>query len=324
VAISSLDRQARPRGRGRSAARSDIDTSRWRRGWNRLTGKRAVPYLLLLPFMIGFLVFSVFPILWSAILSFEHWTLHQTTWVGLANYKYVLGTSVVRTSFLNLIWYVIVNDVFQVGIALCLSLLLTLSFVKRYSLGLSAAMFLPNVVPGAAVAVLFSVLLGSGGLVPSVLAHVGIHIDWLGSARWSKPAVVLAGSWQWTGFWVIVLVAALRAVPNDLYEAARVDGAGLFRRIWSISIPTVRPALIFVISVNTLGTMQLFDLPFLLFNQAPGGPLESASTPVLQLYEYAFSNVDLGSAAAIGWLLTFAIIIVTVSFLAVARRREWV
>ncbi|HLI01680.1 MAG TPA: sugar ABC transporter permease [Acidimicrobiales bacterium] len=289
-----------------------------------VTGKRAAPYWLVLPFVLGFALFSVFPILWSVLLSFEHWTMSQTTWVGLANYRYVLSTPAVGKAFLNIVWFAVVNDVFQIVIALVLSLLLTTGFMRKYSLGLSAAMFLPNVVPGAAVAVLFSVLLGTNGLVPSVLSNIGIHINWLDSTTWSKPAVILAGSWQWIGFWVLVLVAALRAVPADYYEAARVDGAGLLRRMWSISIPIIRPALIFVISVNTIGTMQLFDVPFLLFGQTPGGPDNSATTPVVQLYQYAFSNADLGSAAAIGWVLTFAIVVVTLAFLVVARRKEWI
>jgi ABC-type sugar transport system permease subunit len=160
--------------------------------------------------------------------------------------------------------------------------------------------------------------------VPSVLHQIGLNINFLGSPTWSKPAVILAGSWQWIGFWVLVLVAALRAVPGEYYEAARVDGAGLIRRIWHIALPTIRPALVFVLCVNTIGTMQLFDVPFLLFSSGPGGPLNSASTPVLQLYEFAFSNADLGSAAATGWLLTAAIMVVTVCFLAVARRRGWI
>jgi ABC-type sugar transport system permease subunit len=289
-----------------------------------LTGKGAAPYWLIMPFIVAFLCFWAFPILWSFLLSFEHWTSSSTTWAGLANYRYVLSTAAVGTSFKNLVWYVIVNDIFQITIALVLALLLTLRFMRKYSMALSAAFFLPNVVPGAAVAVLFSVLLGTGGLVPSLLGHIGLHINWLESTTWSKPAVILAGSWQWIGFWVLVLVAALRAVPDEYYEAARVDGAGLLRRIWHIAIPTIRPALVFVVSVNTIGTMQLFDVPFLLFNSAPGGPLNTASTPVLQLYQYAFSNADLGSAAAIGWLLTAAILIITICFLAVARRREWV
>ena len=119
--------------------------------------------------------------------------------------------------------------------------------MRRYSVALSAAFFLPNVVPGAAVAVIFATLLGTNGLLPGALHLIGVNINWLGSATWSKPSVILAGSWQWIGFWVIVLVAALRAVPDEYYDAAKVDGAGLFPRIWHVSLPTIRPALVFVL-----------------------------------------------------------------------------
>lgn len=299
---------------------------RWIRGaYGRRRSGKSAPYLLIAPFFIGFAALSVYPILWSLLLSFESWSTTATTWVGLKNYRFVLGDSAVVTSFENLVWYVIINNVWQVALALGLALILDLRFVRRWSVALSAAFFLPNVVPGAAVAVAFSTLLGTNGLVPGALHLVGVHIDWLNSATWSKPAVILAGSWQWIGFWVIVLTAALRAVPEEHYEAAKVDGAGLGRRIWHVALPSIRPALVFVISVNTIGTMQLFDVPFLLFGAGnSGGPLNSASTPVVQLYQFAFANADLGSAAATGWLLTAAIMVVTVIFLAVARRRTWI
>jgi ABC-type sugar transport system permease subunit len=290
----------------------------------RLTGSKLAPYLLIAPFIIGFLGLAVFPILWSFLLSFENWSATVTTWVGLRNYHFVLTDPAVATSFENLIWYVVVNDVFQITIAIGLALILDLRFMRRYSVALSAAFFLPNVVPGAAVAVIFSTLLGTNGLLPGAFHLIGININWLGSATWSKPSVILAGSWQWIGFWVIVLVAALRAVPDEYYDAAKVDGAGLAAKIWHVSLPTIRPALVFVLTVNTIGTMQLFDVPFLLFGAGGGGgPLNSATTPAIQLYNFAFSNADLGSAAATGWLLTVAIMIVTIVFLGVARRREW-
>lgn len=291
----------------------------------RLRSGKSAPYLLIAPFIIGFLALSVYPVLRSLLLSFESWSTSATTWVGLKNYRFVLGDPAVLTSFKNLIWYVIINNVWQIAIALVLALMLDLRFVRRWSVALSAALFLPNVVPGAAVAVVFSTLLGTNGLVPGALHLVGLNINWLNSTTWSKPAVILAGSWQWIGFWVIVLAAALRAVPEEYYEAARVDGAGLGRKIWHISIPSIRPALVFVVSVNTIGTMQLFDVPYLLFGAGNGGgPLNSASTPVVQLYQFAFANADLGSAAATGWLLTAAIMVITVIFLALARRRGWV
>ena len=290
----------------------------------RLSANKFAPYLLIAPFIIGFLGLSIFPILWSFLLSFESWSATATTWVGLRNYHFVLTDPAVATSFENLIWYVVVNDVFQITIAVGLALILDLRFMRRYSVALSAAFFLPNVVPGAAVAVIFATLLGTNGLLPGALHLIGININWLGSASWSKPSVILAGSWQWIGFWVIVLVAALRAVPDEYYDAAKVDGAGLFPRIWHVSLPTIRPALVFVLTVNTIGTMQLFDVPFLLFGAGGGGgPLNSATTPAIQLYNFAFGNADLGSAAATGWLLTVAIMIVTLVFLGVARRREW-
>jgi ABC-type sugar transport system permease subunit len=307
-----------------AVSRSGRSKEQFGRSGRRFSANKFAPYLLIAPFIIGFLGLAIFPILWSFLLSFESWSATATTWVGFRNYHFVLTDPAVATSFENLIWYVVVNDVFQITIAVGLALILDLRFMRRYSVALSAAFFLPNVVPGAAVAVIFATLLGTNGLLPGALHFIGVNINWLGSASWSKPSVILAGSWQWIGFWVIVLVAALRAVPDEYYDAAKVDGAGLFPRIWHVSLPTIRPALVFVLTVNTIGTMQLFDVPFLLFGAGGGGgPLDSATTPAVQLYNFAFGNADLGSAAATGWLLTVAIMIVTLVFLGIARRREW-
>ncbi len=119
----------------------------------RLSGNKSAPYLLIAPFIVGFFGLALFPILWSLLLSFESWSATVTTWVGLRNYHFVVTDPAVITSFKNLVWYVVVNNVFQITIALGLALILDLRFMRRYSVALSAAFFLPNVVPGAAVAV---------------------------------------------------------------------------------------------------------------------------------------------------------------------------
>jgi lactose/L-arabinose transport system permease protein len=258
------------------------------------------------------------------VLSFEHWTASTTSWVGLANYRFVLGLSSVQQAFANLVWYVVVNNVFQIVIALAIAILLDQRFLRRISGPLRVAFFVPNIVSGVTTAILFGIILGTGGVIDHLLSGVSIHISWLQSAQWSKPAVVLAGGWRWIGYWVVMIMAGLQGIPDEFYEVADLEGATLWQRIRFVTLPLLRPVLLFVIVVNTIGTMQLFEEPFLLFGSGGGGgPLNSATTPVLEMYKLGFENFDLGSAAALGWMLSILIIGVSIIQFMLARRREW-
>lgn len=289
--------------------------------WQAILGPKVAPYLFITPFFVLFLAFWVFPVFWSIVLSFQRWTAVQTTWVGLANYTYILGLPAVRQAFANVIWYVFVNNIFQILIALVISLLLDVRFMRRWSGAFRIAFFLPNIVSGVTVAILFSIILGTSGVVDQLLTMVGIKISWLQSPEWAKPAVILAGGWRWIGYWVVMLTAGLQGIPDEYYEVATLDGATFWQRIRYITLPLLRPVLLFVVVVNTMGTMQIFEEPFLLFN---GGPLNSATTPVLEIYKLGFLNFDLGGAAALGWLLSLLIIGVSLAQFVLAQRREWV
>lgn len=283
---------------------------------------RYSPYVFLSPFFALFALFFVYPVIRSIILSFQRWSAAGTTWVGLANYRYVLNLDEVQRAFTNLVWYVVVNNVVQISIALTLALLLEQHVLRRVVGFFRVTFFLPNIVSGVSTALLFGIILGTGGIADHILSGLGAHISWLQSTTWSKPAVVIAGGWRWIGYWIVILSAALQGVPKEYYEAAAVDGVGTWGRIWHVSLPSIRPVLLFVIITNTIGTMQIFEEPFLMLTP-PGGALSSATTPVVEIYKLGFVNFDLGSAAALGWLLTAAIMIVTIVQFVVARRMEW-
>lgn len=283
---------------------------------------RYAPYLFLSPFFILFALFWVYPVLRAILLSFQRWTAASSSWVGLANYRYVLEQPQIRRAFENLAWYAVVNNVVQITIALAIALLLDQQVFRRLAGLYRVAFFLPNIVSGVSTALLFGIILGVGGVADRVLSSIGVHISWLQSATWSKPAVVIAGGWRWIGYWIVILSAALQGVPREFYESAAIDGVGRVRQAWYVSIPMIRPVLLFVITTNTIGTMQIFEEPFLMLTP-PGGALGSGTTPVVEIYRLGFINFDLGSAAALGWLLTILIVAVTVAQLTIARRREW-
>ena len=283
---------------------------------------KTAPYLFLAPFFVLFGLFFVYPVLRSIVLSFQEWGATGSSWVGLRNYTYVLGQPEVRRGFLNLIWYGVVNNIVQIVFALAIAVLLDQLVFRRLASFFRVAFFLPNIVSGVTTALLFGIILGTGGMVDHVLSSVNIHISWLQSTEWSKPAVVIAGGWRWIGYWIVILSAALQGVPREYYESAAVDGVGRWGEIVHISIPSIRPVLLFVITTNTIGTMQIFEEPFLMLTPS-GGALGSATTPVLEIYRLGFINFDLGGAAALGWLLTAVIVVITVVQLYLARRREW-
>jgi lactose/L-arabinose transport system permease protein len=262
----------------------------------------------------------VLPVVQSFLLSFQHWTAKETTWVGLSNFKYILNQSAVRQAFGNLVWYVVVNNVFQLTIALTIAFLLDMPFMRRASGILRMSYFMPNLVSGVTTAILFGILLGTGGVVDNLLSLVNIKISWFQSTEWSKPAVILAGGWRWIGYWIVMFMAGLQGIPDEYYEAGDLDGATAWQRFRYITFPMLRPVFLFVIVVNTIGTLQIFEEPYLLFR---GGPLNSSTTPVVEMFKLAFQNFDLGSGAALGWLLAVVVIGATILQFSLARRRGW-
>jgi lactose/L-arabinose transport system permease protein len=295
-----------------------------RRGWGeRILGPGVAPYLFVSPFFVLFVAFWVFPLLWSVAQSFQRWSAQETTWVGLDNYRFVLQSSAVHRAFGNILWYLVVNNVVQLTVALAIAVLLDLRFLRRVNGLFRIAYFMPNIVSGVTTAILFTIILGTGGVVGRLLEPVGMGVSWFQSTEWSKPAVILAGGWRWIGYWIVILMAGLQGIPDDFYEAGDLDGASAWQQFRYVTFPTLRPVLLFVIVVNTTGTLQIFEEPFLLFGGSPGGPLNSATTPVLEMYKLGFQNFDLGGAAALGWLLAVFTIAVSIGQLKLARRRGW-
>lgn len=291
-------------------------TYSWRQ---QILGPKVAPYLFILPFFILFAAFWAVPVVWSFILSFHRWSARETIFVGLANYEYVLSSPATRAAFTNMIWYVIVNNALQLFLALTIAILLDFSFLRRASGLIRAAVYMPNLVSGVVTGILFLVILGSGGILTRFFAQVGVEVSFLNSIELSKTSVILAGAWRWVGYWVVIFMAGLQSIPDDYYEVADLDGASVWQRFWYVTLPLLRPIVLFMLVINTIGTLQIFEEPFILFDGG-GGPLNSATTPVLEMYRLGFENFDLGAAAALGWLLALLILIVTLVQLFLARR----
>jgi cellobiose transport system permease protein len=268
-------------------------------------------YTYIAPFFIVFGIFTLFPVLWSAYISFFHWNiLGHKEFIGLRNYIQLFTDDPkfwksVGNTFS--IW--IISTVPQLFMALVLSNLLNQGFLKGrkwFRLGV----IIPNITSLVAVAIVFGSFFGPNyGLINYFLTQFGLDkVDWSSSYWASQFAVSAMVIWRWMGYNSIIYLAALQSIPDDLYEAARLDGASKIQQFFQITIPMIRPMILFTIIMSTIGGMQLFIEP-LIFLGPQGGTSGQGLTMVLYLYTEAFTNSNFGYASAIAWMLFIIIVI---------------
>lgn len=265
----------------------------------------AAPYLMISPFYILFLIFGLFPILFSLYLAFHAWDgLGEMEFVGLRNFRNLLTDDPdfwVSVGNTFAIWFL--STLPQLFLALVVAFLLNAAFMKFKNF-YRAIYFLPNITSIVAVAIIFGSFFGSQfGLINGVLGALGLpRIEWLTDGFWVKAAVSLMVIWRWTGYNAIIYLAGLQGIPHDLYEAATIDGASRMQQFFSITLPLLRPIILFTVILSTIGGMQLFTEPMILLGNG-GGATKGGLTLVLYLYNQAFINQLFGYASAIAWVL---------------------
>lgn len=278
--------------------------------------------LFLSPWIVGFTVFTLGPMLWSLYLSFTRYTLVSPPVVtGLQNYRRMMSDPQVATALGNTFVYAALFVPSAIVVSLCLALLL--NRLIRGAGFFRTVYYLPVMTPGVAVAVLFSLLLnGNFGLVNRALALIGIQgPQWLTDPAWIKPSIALMSLWGLGGA-IVIFLAALQGVPRDLYEAAEVDGASAWRRFTNITLPMISGALFFQVIVLTIAAMQLFDKIFVLFGN-PGSEATASNASlffVLYLFQQAFQQLRMGYASALAWLLFAIIVVITAIQVRVGNR----
>jgi len=275
--------------------------------------KKIAPWFLLLPFLVLFLLFKAFPVLYAAYLSLHNITGFTVgAFAGLKNYLNVLKDPNFRLAFLNNTKYMLGTLITLVPVPMFLAILLESRYCKGKKV-YKTMMFLPALTSLVVAASIFRIMLyeGSSGLVNSILKVFGMKpIGWLSDPRWTLISVVIIATWRWMGMDIVYYSTGLTNIPKEMYEAAAVDGANSFQRTWYITIPLLRPVIVFVLTLNALGGYQLFTEPYILWD---GGvsPANSALTLAVLLYRKAFTHFDLGYASALGFLM--AIIIMAIS-----------
>jgi multiple sugar transport system permease protein len=268
-------------------------------------------------------VFVIGPALYSLYLSFTDTSLDlETSWVGTANYQemftddYRFWTSL-RVTATYLVLSVPLYLVFGFAGALLLNMRLWgIRFFRTI-------LFLPSVLSGVAVSVLWLQLLNSTGPVNSILRAVGIAHPplWFSDPDWAVPGMVVAGLWGVLGSGAIIWLSGLQNIPEVLYEAARIDGAGWWRRLGSVTLPLLTPTVLFILLTSIIGAFQMFDTAFV-FGGSRGGTSDSLLFYLLYLWQTGFREGRLGYAAALSWVL-FAIGVVVVLALLKTQNR-WV
>jgi multiple sugar transport system permease protein len=266
---------------------------------------------MLSPAALLFLLFFVGPVVAAIVLSVYHWdVLTPAQFAGTANFRELLHDKVLRTAIYNTFVFtfmtVIVHIVLGLGLALVVNGLA--SRVLRYFL--RTALFFPMLVSWGAVSLLWKYALDPNfGFVNYYIAKLGIHPpNWLIDAHWALPSLVFIDLWRSLGYTFVILLAGLQTVPDHLYEAARVDGAGKVRQFWHVTLPMMSPTLLFAFIISFIGAFQIFDPMYIMTQGGPG-----TATLSLVQYDYykAFRDFQMGYACAIALIIAAIILIVT-------------
>jgi multiple sugar transport system permease protein len=272
-----------------------------------------VAYAFLTPWIIGFLVFTAGPMIASAYLSFTDYSIISPTHgVGWANYQTLIHDPKVMTGLRNTLYYTVLAVPSHILFALLLAMLL--ARVGQRSAGIFRTIFyLPVLTPSVAVGILYFLLFnGSYGLINSALGL--IHIKgpfWQTDPSWVKPSLVIMHLWA-VGASVVILLAALLGVPQQLYEAAKMDGASKWRQFRDVTLPMISPAIFFLVIINTIAGLQTFDEVYTaFFNQNTPFGTDASLFYLIYVFQQAFTFFHMGYASALAWLLFLLIMIVT-------------
>jgi len=280
-------------------------------------------YLAVAPFLLVFLVFSVFPVIFSLYLGFNRWDgFSDPQWVGFENYARALRDPVFQKAIGNTIFMWFWSTVLTVLLALVIAVLVNdyVAFGKSY---FRMVFLLPLLVAPAIAAIVLRMFFSANGgivnLLSGAMSGTPSYFDWLGSEAWIKPLVVLLVIWRWTGWYIIIFMAALQSIPRDIYEAARMDGVGRWAIFSRITLPLLLPAIAFATITATLGGLQMFDEPYVL-TQGMGGTNNSATTLGMYLFATAFTRLNFGLGSAVSWYIFAAVVILTLVYQAGLKR----
>jgi lactose/L-arabinose transport system permease protein len=282
----------------------------------------AAPYLFVAPFFVLFAGFILYPVLYSAALSFGQFSGGGITFTGLENYRRLFGDGLFLKSLLNTGLILVVQVPIMIALAAVVASVLDSDFLgKRRKAAFRLAFFIPVAVDLVTYSVVFSLIFSEQyGVVNQLLELVGLGaVEWRSDPFWARVLIVVALTWRWTGYNAVILLSGLQNIPKDLYDAASVDGAGSVTRFFRITVPLLRPVLLFCTVLGTIGTLQLFTEPFILTG---GGPNNATLTSFYYIYDTGFARFDFGLAAAGTYVLATIVAVISYAQIRLARWGE--
>ena len=292
-----------------AAADRELARRTRRNAWDR----KYSPYLYISPFFILFAIVGLFPLVYTAFVSLHDWNLigGKGDFVGIENYQQVLGQPLFWKGLRNTFSIFLLSSVPQVLIGLWLAAMLDANL--RAKTFWRMGVLLPYVVMPVAVGMIFAkIFADQSGMANALLGKIGIDpIAWHADVLASHVAIATMVDFRWTGYTTLILLAGMQAIPNDLYEAAVVDGAGRWRSFKSITIPSLRPTIIFVVITSTIGGLQIFDEPRMFDSAGQGGADRQWMTVTMYLYELGWgAQKSFGRASAVAWILFLIILVI--------------
>jgi cellobiose transport system permease protein len=293
---------------------ASAESQGWRQKLSRLDVKLS-PYIYISPFFILFAVLGLFPLAYTFWVSMHNWNLigGQGAFVGFDNYTHVIGQEFFWRGMRNTFSIFILSGVTQTLAALALAAVLNQNI--RAKTFWRMGVLLPFVIAPVAVGVIFSKMFADqSGLINGMLAWFSIDpVKWHAGVLESHVAIATMVNFRWTGYVTLIFLAAMQAIPSELYEAALLDGANRMRQFVSITIPMLRPTIIFVVITATIGGLQIFDEPRVFDQSGLGGSDRQWMTVTMYIYELGWgSQKSFGRAAAVSWILFLIIILVGV------------
>lgn len=269
---------------------------------------KSLPYVFIAPALILFALFTIYPIFSSFMLSFQTMDAGEYSFTGLSNYTRLLEDDIFWTALGNTGIILIIQVPVMILLALVLANALNSQLLKLRGL-FRVSFFLPAVTSLVAYSILFSIILQDEGIMNTLLGFIGIDpIQWLGDPFWAKVSIIVAMTWRWTGYNMVIFLAALQSLSHEVYEAADLDGANRFQKFFHVTVPQLKPVILFATILSTIGTLQLFDEPF---NLTKGGPADSTMTLGLYIYQNGFEYFDFGYASAVAYVVVLLVGILT-------------
>ncbi len=270
------------------------------------------PYVYIAPFFIIFAVVGVFPIIYTAFIAMQDWDVVRSSgeYIGFDHFKFVLTDPHFHKALRNTLSIFLLSSVPQIILAVFIATALDNNL--RAKTFWRTGVLLPYVAAPVAVSLIFSSMFSNDyGLVNNMLSKVGIDkVLWHTDVLPSHLAIATMVNFRWTGYNALIVLAAMQAISRELYEAAAIDGAGPVRRFFSVTMPQIRPTLVFVILMSTIGGLQIFDEPRMFDNTGEGGNNQQWLTITMYLYNHGWGRMNFGRAAATAWILFLIIILV--------------